>query len=268
MVTASEGDRRTQVEIFMKRHTSFFPIIAILLLLSLLFFFLAIRGVITGIPLVNTVFAPLQRMVFHVQKRDVSVGVYCNTPLQINDKKLQEDTKALRDQFQTASIPANHLIPVHIVGMPGFIPGKSAVEQFVIDGGSRVGITKGQAVVYKDMFIGSITEVTDGFSQVAVSSNTNSSFSAKTLKTSALGVVKGQGSGNMVLENVLLDQRLQLQDIVVTKGDQDITGQGVPPNLIVGKITGIEKDPSALFQQADVTSLVDVTELDMVFVLK
>ena len=72
----------------------------------------------------------------------------------------------------------------------------------------------------------------------------------------------------MVLDNVVLSDTIENTDLVETKGDVDANGNGYPPHLIVGKILSVNKKTSALFQSALVGSLVDVSKLDVVFVMR
>ncbi|HZJ18567.1 MAG TPA: rod shape-determining protein MreC, partial [Patescibacteria group bacterium] len=69
------------------------------------------------------------------------------------------------------------------------------------------------------------------------------------------------------LDNVLLSENLKKGDIILTKGDIDQEENGYPPDLIIGKIISVDKSPSALFQKADVVSLVDLSKLTTVFII-
>jgi len=232
-----------------------------------------LSGKLSSVPLINTLFAPLQRVLFGSSQY---FGRVSESSLQkensvllhqiIQYKQQQKDDAALRDQFQTSAIPTTHLLPAHIIAEPGFIPGQTAVEDFLIDQGSKNGIKDGMAVVYKDNLLGRVIETTTHVSHVVLVSNGTVSFAAKTLSSDALGVVKGQGGGDMLLDNVTLSQTLKNNDIVVTSGDMDMHGIGYPPNLVVGKIVSVQKDPSALFQRAHIVSLADITGLSLVFV--
>ncbi len=71
----------------------------------------------------------------------------------------------------------------------------------------------------------------------------------------------------MLLDNVLLSEQLNVSDIIVSKGDIDTEGKGFPRNLVVGRVTSIEKKPSALFQTARVKSNLDMSKLSLVFVI-
>ena len=93
------------------------------------------------------------------------------------------------------------------------------------------------------------------------------SLTAKTLGTQAAGVVKGQGGGEIILDNVLLSNSLEKDDLVVTEGNINLDGSGFPADLVVGKIAAVSKNPSDLFQEAKVQSQLDFTKLGKVFVV-
>ncbi|HSW87744.1 MAG TPA: rod shape-determining protein MreC [Candidatus Saccharimonadales bacterium] len=257
----------------MHKTKTFYPFLGILVFISVVLFILSKQGMLQSIPFLNTMMAPLQKGLFsgvqHLKDPNAETQLQQENKKLIQKlaqyKRLEQDNAALRDQFQISKIPTKHLLPVHIVGEPGFVA--DSIETVIIDKGSQDGVRNGMVIIYKDNLLGKVMRTTNGFSQVAVISNDSISFSAKTLQTNALGVIKGQGSGGLIFDNVLLNQTLKTNDIVVTNGDLDINGNGYPPDLIVGKITGIQKVPSALFQKANITALVDITRLSMVFVM-
>lgn len=180
---------------------------------------------------------------------------------------LEKDNIALKDQFKTDIPRSANLLTAKIVGAPGFIPGINTPEDLVLDKGSNDGIKVGQAVVYEDNLIGRISKVSGVISEVEVVTNKKTSFAVKTSRTGALGVLKGQGAGEIILENVLLSEDLKALDIILTKGDLNINGEGYPADLVVGKIMSIEKKPSSLFQSARVENLIDFSKLSRVFVV-
>ena len=87
------------------------------------------------------------------------------------------------------------------------------------------------------------------------------------METNASGVIKGEGGDGMILDEVLLSDSLKKDDLVLTKGNQDLSGVGFPPGLAVGKIASISKNASDLFQKAEVKSSLDFTKLDKVFIV-
>lgn len=185
----------------------------------------------------------------------------------VADKKLRDENAALRDQFQTENSNTKQLLPVRITGMPEFLPGVSLPEYLVIDRGIKDRIRVGQVVVYKDTLIGIVVHVNTSFSQVTLMTNAASATTARTMNTSALGVAKGLGNGEMILDNVTMSDHLEKDDMVVTNGDQKADGTGFPSGLVIGKITSVEKNPSAIFQKAKIASMVDISKLTTVFVI-
>lgn len=185
----------------------------------------------------------------------------------IDQNKLIEDNKALRDQFQTQNPKSSNLIDADVIGAPMFIPGISVPETLILDRGESDGIKVGQAVVYQDNLVGQVVGTSSFLSNVMLITNPSSSFTAKSLTTQSIGVIKGQGGGEMVLDNVVLSDSLQKQDTILTKGDVNSSDLGFPPDLVVGEITSISKNPSDLFQKAEVKTLIDFSKLTKVFVI-
>ncbi|MCL4353379.1 rod shape-determining protein MreC [Patescibacteria group bacterium] len=263
----------------MKKRSSQVSLFLIFIFLSLLFYFAFQDNLLKPIsrPLQN-VFSPVFSAVYSgfsgitnfdsaskvKELKDENAAL---TEKLVDQTKLQQDNQALRDQFETVTPKSTILVPAQIVGAPGFIPGISFPETFTINVGSKDGIKAGEAVILKNNLIGRVTKVNYYLSSVLLVTNENSSFTATTMETNALGIVKGQGGGEMILDNVLLSDNLKAGDIVLTKGDVGASGAGFMPGLIVGKIVSISKNASDLFQKAKIESLVDFSKIDTVFVV-
>ena len=194
------------------------------------------------------------------------------TQEKLSYKQLQKENQALRDQFQTTTIPSSSLIPANIIGSPSFIPGITLPKEYILDKGTTNGAVSGLAVVYKNNLVGTIVSVSKDLSKATLIGNSELLFTVKTVDTGAIGVAKGQadggGGGILLLDNVLLSEALKKGDIVVTKGDKNEKGHGFPPGLVVGKIISIEKKPSALFQTALIKSDLNFSKLSTVFIIK
>lgn len=183
-------------------------------------------------------------------------------------QKVESDNKALRDQFENSTLPTTSLLPAYVVGQPSVIPNVIFPEELIIDKGEKMGVRKGMVVVVKDNAVGQVTQTSGYFAKVTLTSSKNFALSGKDMATGAVGVIKGQGSGNILFDAVLLSDTLHVGDLIVSQGSQDISGKGFPPNIIIGKITGVEKNPSALFQQAQVAPLLNLSSLSTVFVMQ
>lgn len=176
-----------------------------------------------------------------------------------NYKVLQQENNALKDQFQSNSSKTLNLLPSIIIGAP--------LGTYLIDKGKQDGVKIGQAVIINDMVVGKIIRISSTISMVNLVSHPSFSTTVKDLETNALGVVKGIENGEILLDNVLLSEKLNVNETIVTKGDMDMQGAGFPPNLIIGKVVSIDRKPSALFQTAKVKSPIDFSRLSTVFIV-
>jgi len=253
---------------------NFFLSFFILIFLSISLFVLAKTGLLSGpVELIGKVVSPLHRLTIGSSSDSKIATENKNLVLKLAEtQKLAAENSALRDQFETSYPKSQNLLPANVVSAPSFIPGISTPEYLIIDRGSNDLVKVGSAVVIKDNIVGKVTEVSGNLSKVMLVSNPSNSLSGKTVSlkgttgASALGVLRGLGGGNLVLDNVVLSDDLAVGDYVVTKGDLTIDNSGYPPSLIVGKITSVEKKSSDLFQRAKVKSLIDFSRLSTVFV--
>ncbi|MCL6096303.1 MAG: rod shape-determining protein MreC [Patescibacteria group bacterium] len=263
----------------MKRKENFLLAFLVFALLSLLFLGLSKIGVLNPVSSVlQKITAPFQSATYNFfnsvtlfgespKLKKLQAENLALTSMLSDQKKLKDDNAALSDQFKTVFPNSNALLPANIVGAPKFIPGISAPETFIINRGTSDGVTVGKTVVYKNNLIGKVTKASDFLSEITLITNSSSSFTARTSSTQALGVIKGQGEGQMILDNVLLSDSLKLSDLVLTNGDVSLNGSGYPPDLVVGKIVSVDKKASSLFQRAEVSSFIDFSKITTVFIL-
>lgn len=185
----------------------------------------------------------------------------------VDSQKLADENKALHDQFQVANPRSLSLLPSKVLASSRFIPGLFSAETFIIDKGLDDGIKIGDAVLVKDNLVGKITKTTKFLSEVALVVNPSLKFAAKT-SNNARGIVKGEGNGDLILDNVLLSDHLSKGDLVLTLGDLKLDQTGFPPDIIVGQIVSIEGNTSDLFQKAKLKTLIDFSKTFDVFVFR
>lgn len=172
---------------------------------------------------------------------------------------LKKENNALRDQFKVTNPSPKQLVTAQIIG------GKN--DEIILDKGTASGIKNGSVLIIKNNVIGRVVRASVHRSVGELLTKSNVSFTAKTAKTSALGIVTGKGEEKLVLSNVVLADKLEKNDLVVSKGDLDQNGSGFPPNLVVGKIVAVNKKNSELFQSAEIEPLVEFGRMETVFVM-
>jgi rod shape-determining protein MreC len=260
------------------RKSSFTSYFLVFFILSLLIVGASKIGLLNPVDaFFKTIFSPVQAITYQAFAKITDID--SNSQMQtlkaqnltlakqlVDQSKLIADNKALRDQFQTENPKSTNLLPANVVGAPGFVPGLSVPEVLILNRGASDGVKVGDAVVYQNNLVGKITQVSANLASVTLTSNASSQFTAQTLQTQAQGVIKGQGGSEIILDNVLLSDNLKKDDLVVTSGDINAQSDGFPPDLTVGKIISVSKNPSDLFQKAEIQSLVNFSKLTEVFV--
>lgn len=187
----------------------------------------------------------------------------------IDQKNILTENTALKSQFESSPSDSQTLIPAKVIGSPGFLPGVSDPEYLIINLGEKNGIRYGDSVLSNNFLVGRIVRTYPDIAKVELITNKNSSIIAN-LKTGSdsNGILRGKGGSELSLENVLLTTKLTRDEQVVTKGEKNEKGEGYPPNILIGKISSIEKKQSDLFQRASVVSPIDFKNLNNVFILK
>ena len=166
-------------------------------------------------------------------------------------KKLEEENRVLRKQLGISQKTGWQMIPALVLDRNRFLK---------IDKGRREGVEKGAAVVFENIFLGRVLKVEEFSSVVQLVSDPNSKILAKTDK-GARGILVGSYQAGMQLTKVLGDAPLSSDDLVLVQNQE-----GVPPNFLLGKVGKVFKDNSQLFQRAEVLPILDISDLEIVFV--
>lgn len=260
----------------MKRKENFLPVFLVVAFLCILILTFSLSGKLKFITsLLEKRTSQIQEITFNVFKKlpfisqDLKIARLKEKNLELLDKlidleKLKKENAALSDQFQTSFPRGSKLLKTDIIGAPGFIPGVSLPANYILNKGSKDNVKVGQAVVIKNNLVGKIVTVSQNLSVADIINNSSLSFTTKTEK-GAVGVVRNI-DGNLTLDNVILSENIKPEELVLTKGDMNSEGLGIPPDLVIGKIVSVEKNASDLFQRAKLASFLDFTKLSTVFI--
>jgi len=137
----------------------------------------------------------------------------------------------------------------------------------VIDHGENQKIKSGMAVIVGHNLIGKIGRVTPNFSQVILTVNSEFVTLAKTSDTATPGVAHGD-SDFILLDRVSVNDTVNNSTFLLTAGDMNSSGLGIPPELVIGKIVSVNKSPSLPFQTAKIQADIDFGRLETVFVVE
>jgi rod shape-determining protein MreC len=134
-----------------------------------------------------------------------------------------------------------------------------------IDKGSRDGVKEGMSVIVsKGILIGRVQEVGAKSSRIILLTNPKSTINVMTLENGTKGVVRGEFGLGIIFDMILQADAIKAGDNVITSG----VGGDIPRGLYVGIVQEIRPSDDHLFQQAAVITPLQVSKLQMVFVIK
>lgn len=173
-------------------------------------------------------------------------------------KKLENENNLLRDELGLTKETQVKLIEAAVLG---YTP--ALTRGFItIDKGNSTGVKKNQIVIVKNILLGSVSEVRENSSTIRLLSDPESKVLGET-GSKAKGVVVGDFGSRIKLTKILLEDRLTVGELVYSSGEENF-----PKGLVVGKISKINRLEAELFQEAELTPMLDVSKLDTVFIEK
>ena len=252
-----------------------YVVILVLLILSLLIFFNQNFPPVRFIALsVQSIFSLPRVAIYNLKTQfapDDSVQIKSSKAAnerlvkQVTDfERLKADNQALRDQFETSLTVQYNLLPAKVLGFGGPF---SLPTSLIIDQGERSGVARGMAVVLGSNLVGRVDKVSASYSKVSLPLNESFSTLAKTSENGSLGVVKGLDDF-ILLDRVAIKDKVVNGETVMTKGDVNDRGIGIPADFIVGRVVAIARNENLPFQTAKIQSPLPFARLTTVFVIK
>lgn len=138
-------------------------------------------------------------------------------------------------------------------------------QELKIDRGSKDGIKIGQAIVFKDNYIGQIISVSESGSTVKLLQDPESKVAAFSLGKDGKGkgVLSGQFGLELLLDKILHEEPIAEGDLVYSEGTEGF----LPRGLVLGRVTQVLTRENEVFKQAKVTPVFDIRDLDLVFAI-
>lgn len=137
-------------------------------------------------------------------------------------------------------------------------------EVIAIDRGKADGVREGMVVVTEGRsLVGRVTKALGDYAWVTLITDPNSAVSAMIQESRAQGVVAGSHSRRLTMEFMRQDARVNEGDVVLTSG----LGGTFPPDIVIGRVTEIERQAQELFQSVRVEPLAGLSRLETVLVL-
>lgn len=175
-------------------------------------------------------------------------------------RELASDYQRLADLLEyTTSVENQEFLSANVISIDqlGFL------RTVVIDRGTRDGVARGMPVLTREGLVGRVTEVSANAARVQLITDPSSAISARLQTTRVEGSVRGQPGTSLRMELIPLGDPVQIGDLVITSG----LGGNLPPDIVIGQVTGVQQVESELNQAAEVRSLVNFDTLEIVLVI-
>ncbi|GAB1534795.1 rod shape-determining protein MreC [Geovibrio sp. ADMFC3] len=138
------------------------------------------------------------------------------------------------------------------------------LKYIIIDRGSEDGIELKDPVISFEGLVGSVSEVYKNTARVDVILNIKNNASIMNKRTRAVGIIRGNGEGQLVVDYYDRLDKVEINDELITSG----LGGVYPKGIAVGVVNRVDEKDTGLFQDLFVRPVVDFYKLENVLVLK
>jgi rod shape-determining protein MreC len=178
------------------------------------------------------------------------------------------ENEELRELLGITEALEMELFPVRIISRD---PSNFAWE-VGIDAGADDGIREGMPVVANadgaGALAGTVVSVTDDSARVRFIVDTRSVVIAVDQATRALGEVRGQAGGQLVMGNIPVTEAVEVGSTIVSAGlTYGTAASRYPGGLLIGTVQAVEEDPNALTQTAFVRPAFDAASAERLLVV-
>jgi len=184
-----------------------------------------------------------------------------------NEKLLLEEARMAEEANQARRLQALLDFKQHFIvqTVAAQVIGSSGTEQsriLYIDRGSGDGLRPDMAVITPDGVVGKVQEVFSSTAQVLVMNDLSSGVGALLEKSRLHGVVKGTATGELLLDHIMVDEKIEPGERVLTSGGDRIYPKGLP----IGTVAQISPGNN-LFLSIHLKPTVDLNRLEEVLVV-
>lgn len=193
-----------------------------------------------------------------------------NAALQAENADLQTEIIALQQQVAEIELlsalldfararPENAYQAAAVIGQDP----SPFLHYIIINRGSDDGIRRGMPVVAQQGLVGRVAQVTANAARVELITDPAVQVSVRLQPSDVDGVLNGSITGDLGIDLIPQDAAIQAGDLVFTSG----IGGAYPGNILIGQVSNVRQDATALFQSATVQPAVDFTRLEIVLVI-
>ncbi len=196
------------------------------------------------------------------------------------NKRLKEEIISLRLQEMSMEVKVREwkrlIRLLHFSPLPrwNFLGGRvlfyrvtptDVLNSFTISIGSTEGVVKDSPVIVPNGLIGRVIKVSPNYATVLLITDSNSKVPVISATTRTKGILQGKGSlSNLEVLYIPYTAPLKKGELFLTSGLGGIFPKGIP----VARIKEIKENPASLFKRVIASPVVDLANIEEIFVLK
>ena len=139
-----------------------------------------------------------------------------------------------------------------------------SIRSIIIDKGSDDGVRVGMPVESARGLVGRIFRTTQHSAQVALITDNASAIPTRLGNSRATGLLRGGGlGGSLVMDWIDLKYQVEVGEVALTSG----LGGEFPQDIVIGRVSEVDRSEAELSQQAIVQPAADFDALEIVFVI-
>ena len=137
------------------------------------------------------------------------------------------------------------------------------LQYVLVDRGRADGLLPDMPVLAADGLVGIVTEATASAAKVLLITDPTLVVNVRVQRSRVEGQLRGSGPGLLRLDFLPMEAQLEAGDQLVTSG----IGGKFPPNMRAGTITSVRRRDYDVFQEADVQSAINFSNLELVLII-
>lgn len=176
-------------------------------------------------------------------------------------REIQGEFQLMQDLFNRArESPEFRRLTAAVIGYDT----SPLFRSIILDKGTEDGVFVGMPVESSRGLVGQVFRTTDHSAMVILITDNISSIPARLGDSRATGIVRGGGLGGVLAMDWLdLEAQIGIGEVVYTSG----LGGRFPEDMVIGRVTDLERREADIFQKAVIQPAVDFDSLEMVFVI-
>lgn len=176
-------------------------------------------------------------------------------------KEMKRENDILREALNISKSGQQILEVASVVGKDV----QGIQDWILINKGLKHGVAKDMIVISpENALVGKISEVNENFSKVILIIQKDSVVAGIIEKNRIEGLVKRDDKGGLFIDFIPKSENLEIGERIITSGMDNL----YPKGILIGKIESIDTSDNQIFKKITITSAVDFSKLESVFIIR